>query len=226
MERGQHTFGPMGWEAEQLQPTQPRPISRASAPRRKPRSAAGRCIPPILINLDSSKSSYSVCRFDNQPYWRTVRPCKAGWAASAWTAWKRVVVREAELAGELEEPPDDVQHHWGWIKAPHVDPTKEAMAERAYIQNGTIPWSEAVLSHGKDPDHVLEVRQRDAEQLSAAKLPAIPGIPDPSKAAGAGRREVRGRRSEARGQRSEVRSQKIPPGPRSCWAWRPSSKPG
>ncbi len=42
------------------------------------------------------------------------------------------------------------------------------------------------MSHGHDPDQVLEIRKRDALRLEQAKLPAIPGIPDPSKAAGAG----------------------------------------
>lgn len=186
MERGQHTFGPMGWEPEQITPTQPSGDQQSFRAEKKAEVGRGRCIPPILINLDSSKSSYSSCRFDNQPYWRTIGYTQGWLGRIGLDRMEAVVIREAELAGELEEAPDEVQHHWGWIKPPHVDPTKEAVAERTYLQNGTLAYSEAVLSHGHDPDRVIEIRARDAQRLEEAKLPAIPGIPDPSKAAGSG----------------------------------------
>ena len=67
-----------------------------------------------------------------------------------------------------------------------MDPTKEQAAERGYMQNGTVAWSDAVIAHGEDPDRVLETREKDAERFKAAGLPEIPGIPDPSKAAGSG----------------------------------------
>jgi len=186
MERGQHTFGPMGWEAEQLQPTQPSSDQQSFRAEKKAEIGRGRCIPAILINLDSSKSNYSSCRFDNQPYWRNVGGTQGWLGRIGLDRIEATVIREAELAGVLDEAPDDAQHHWGWIKPPHVDPTKEATAERTYLQNGTLAWSEAVESHGHDPDRVLEIRARDAQRLKAKDLPTIPGIPDPSKAAGSG----------------------------------------
>jgi capsid protein len=186
MERGQHTFGPMGWEPEQLTPTQPSQDQQSFRSEKKSEIGRGRCIPSILINLDSSKSSYSSCRFDNQPYWRSVAAIQGWLGRIGLDRIEATVMREAELANELEEAPDDAAHHWGWIKPPHVDPTKEATAERTYLQNGTLPYTDAVLSHGHDPDAVLEIRKRDAQRLEQAGLPAIPGIPDPSKAAGSG----------------------------------------
>jgi capsid protein len=186
MERGQHTFGPMGWEPEQVVPTQPSSDQQSFRAEKKAEIGRGRCIPSILVNLDSSGSSYASCRFDNQPYWRSVAAIQGWLGRIGLDRIEATVIREAELAGELEESPHDAQHHWGWIKPPHVDPTKEATAERTYLQNGTLPYSDAVLSHGNDPDRVLEIRQRDAQRLKKAELPPIPGIPDPSKAAGAG----------------------------------------
>jgi hypothetical protein len=140
----------------------------------------------MIINLDSSKHSYSSCRFDNQPYWRSIMTCQGWLGRIGLDRCEYTVMREAELAGELPEAPDDVEHSWGWIKAPHVDPTKESTAEREYLQNGTVTWSEAIVAHGKDPDKVLKQREGDAKRLKAAGLPEIPGIPDPSKAAGMG----------------------------------------
>ena len=52
MERGQHTFGPMGWEPEQITPTQPSGDQQSFRAEKKAEIGRGRCIPPILINLD------------------------------------------------------------------------------------------------------------------------------------------------------------------------------
>ena len=186
MQRGVHTFGPPGYEAEQLAPAQPSSDQQSWRAEKKAETGRGRCIPAMLINLDSSKHNYSSARFDNQPYWRAIATVQGWLGRIALDRMEYTVIREATLAGELDEAPDDVEHSWGWIKPPHVDPTKEAVAERAYLQNGTVTWSEAVIGHGKDPDKVLEQRQEDSARFAKAGLPEIPGIPDPSKAAGFG----------------------------------------
>ncbi len=186
MQRGVHTFGPPGYEAEQLAPAQPSSDQQSWRAEKKAETGRGRCIPGMLITLDSSKHSYSSCRFDNQPYWRSIMTCQGWLGRIGLDRMEYTVMREAELAGELPEAPEDVEHSWGWIKAPHVDPTKESEAEREYLQNGTVTWSEAVVAHGKDPDKVLKQREEDAKRLKQAGLPQIPGIPDPSKAAGKG----------------------------------------
>ena len=143
-------------------------------------------MPAMILNLDSSKHSYSSARFDNQPYWRFVATVQNWLARIALDRLEAVVIREAELAGELDAAPDDCEHSWGWVKPPQIDPTKEATSERFYLQNQTIAWSDAVIAQGEDPDRVLETLKRDHDRLAEAGLPTIPGIPDPSKAAGAG----------------------------------------
>ena len=140
----------------------------------------------MIINLDSSKHNYSSARFDNQPYWRAVGTVQGWLGRIGLDRIEAVVMREAELAGEIEEAPEDAEHSWGWIKPPHVDPTKETTSERSDLQNGTVSWSDAVIARGDDPERVLAARKHDAERLEAAKLPAIPGITDPSKSAGMG----------------------------------------
>ncbi len=185
MERGQHTFGPGGYEAQQLTPTQPSGDQQSFRAEKKAEIGRGRCIPAMLINLDSSKHNYASARFDNQPYWRSVAGVQGWLGRIGLDRIESVVMREAELAGELEEAPDDLAVSWGWIKPPHVDPTKESAAERAYMQNQTLPWSDAVIAHGGDPDRIIEILARDKQRFDAAGLPEIPGIPDPSKGGGA-----------------------------------------
>jgi hypothetical protein len=186
MQRGQHTFGPPGYEAEQLAPTQPSSDQQSWRAEKKAEIGRGVNMPAMILNLDSSKHSYSSARFDNQPYWRFVATVQNWLGRIALDRMECVVVREAELAGELEEEPEDCEHSWGWIKPPQVDPTKESQSERFYLQNQTQSWSDAVIAHGEDPDRVIETLKRDHDRLAEAGLPTIPGIPDPSKAAGAG----------------------------------------
>jgi len=174
MERGQHTFGPGGYEAQQLTPTQPSSDQQSWRSEKKAEIGRGRCIPLMLINLDSSKHNYSSARFDNQPYWRSVAGVQGWLGRIGLDRIEATVMREAELAGELEEAPDDLAVAWGWIKPPHVDPTKESEAEAAYIENRTMPWSDAVIAHGEDPERVLATLQRDNERMKAAGLPPLP----------------------------------------------------
>jgi capsid protein len=186
MERGQHTFGPPGYEPEQLAPTQPSADQQSWRTQKKYEIGRGVNMPGMIIDLDSSRHNYSSARFDNQPYWRSIGTVQAWIGRIALDRIEAAVMREAELAGELNEAPDDIETAWGWIKPPHVDPTKESTSERAYLQNQTVSWSESVIAQGKDPDRVLAELKRDKERLEKAGLPTIPGIPDPSKAAGSG----------------------------------------
>jgi capsid protein len=188
MQRGQQLFGPPGYEGEQLQPTQPSADQQSWRMQKKAECGRGFNMPLMLIDLDSSKHNYSSARFDNQPYWRAVAMVQEWLARIALDRIEYEVMREAKLAGEFEgiQEPDEVEIEWGWIKPPQVDPTKESQADRLNLQNQTVSWSEAVIGQGKDPDHVLESLRRDKERLEKAGLPIIPGIPDPSKAAGGG----------------------------------------
>jgi capsid protein len=174
MERGQQTFGPPGYKAQQLSPTQPSSDQQSFRSEKKAEIGRGRCIPLMLINLDSSKHNYSSARFDNQPYWRSVAGVQGWLGRIGLDRIEATVMREAELAGELDEPPEDLAVAWGWIKPPHVDPTKESEAEAAYIENRTVPWSDAVIAHGDDPDRVLATLKHDNERMKEAGLPPLP----------------------------------------------------
>lgn len=177
MERGQQTFGPPGYEATQIAPSQPTADQQNWRKSKKHEIGRGICMPGIIIDLDSSSSNYSSARFDNQPYWRNIQTVQAWLGRIGLDRIEAQVMREAELAGELPDAPDGLKTGWGWIKPAHVDPTKEAAAERDYLMNQTMSWSDAVISHGDDPDHVLERLKSDREKLIAAGLPPIPGIP-------------------------------------------------
>jgi capsid protein len=76
--------------------------------------------------------------------------------------------------------------HWLWPVAPHVDPQKEREADRLGMQNGDTTYADLCARNNRDWRDVIEERKEINAALRAAGLPEIPGIPDPSKAAGAG----------------------------------------
>lgn len=76
--------------------------------------------------------------------------------------------------------------HWLWPVAPHVDPQKEREADRLGMQNGDTTYADLCARNNRDWREVIEERKEINAALRAAGLPEIPGIPDPSKAAGAG----------------------------------------
>jgi len=75
----------------------------------------------------------------------------------------------------LAKPPQTVRYDWtGWSRPPHVDPAKEANAERTRLENGTLAYAEALAAHGLDEDQVIASRARTNEKLAAAGLPPLP----------------------------------------------------
>ncbi len=171
MVRGQMVFGPPGYEATQVPASQPSGDQQSWRAEKKAELGRGVNMPAMIINLDSSKHNYSSARFDNQPYWRFVGTCQGWLARIGLDRIEATVVREAELAGELDEPPEDVVISWGWIKPAHVDPTKESSAERGWMENQTLPWSDAVVAHGDDPDRVKAQVEKDLVWFKSVGLP-------------------------------------------------------
>lgn len=166
---------PPGWEASQMAPAHPGPQYESFYESLAREIGGPICMPLMMLLLDSSSHNYSSARFDGQMFWRGVAKTQ-GWLGRFLSRIENIVAIEAELAGILPSPPEDMQRRWVWPKAPHVDPEKEANAERASLENGTLSYTEACAAHNKDAATMIRQRQRDNEMLEAAGLPPIPGI--------------------------------------------------
>jgi capsid protein len=57
---------------------------------------------------------------------------------------------------------------------PHVDPVKEATAERTRMESGTLTYQDACTANGQDVDLVIAKRVADAKKLAEAGLPPVP----------------------------------------------------
>ena len=69
--------------------------------------------------------------------------------------------------------PADLGYRFVWQGFPHVDPSKESAATEQQMRNGTLPYSDACLAEGRDPDEVIAQRASDDMKLRAAGLPTV-----------------------------------------------------
>ena len=143
-------------------------------------------MPLLMMLLDSSDHNFASARFDSQLFWRGIQRTQ-GFLARSLDRIEDLVAREAELAyatGDTEglppRPKGLIERRWLWPQAPEVDSSKERMADRLGLENGTLTLTELCARDNKDVSHVIAERAKENKLLLAAGLPAIPGIPDPS----------------------------------------------
>jgi len=166
---------PPGWKAYQLTPQQP--STRYIEYREERHREIGRPVdmPLMSIRLDSRRYNYSSARFDGQGYARGLEVLQGWLGTETLDRLEELVAREATLAGVLPPPPPgEITREWNWPKRPHVDPKKEADAERISLENGTLTYTDALAARNKDLDTTIATRKREREKLEAAGLPPLP----------------------------------------------------
>lgn len=180
IERQTMMAAPPGYRAEQLKPEQPGPMYAEF--RGEKLTVIGRpvCMPYSKVALNSKQNSYSGTRYDGQGYNRVVHALQGRLGRRALDRCLAEVVLEATRAGALPKAPADLSHSWGWPAMPEVDPTKEADAISARLDNGTLDQQGACAHYGLDSDEVR--KQRKAEGLPEGPTLSIPKAPQPAEA--------------------------------------------
>jgi lambda family phage portal protein len=173
MERRTIKTMPPGYQAEQLKPEQP--TTQYVDYRRERLAELGRPVnmPLMLIRLTAERHNYSSARLDMQQYASGLAAYQA-WIGATLTRLLKIVLTEAFLAGQIGPAPKKWTAAWGWPKMPHVDPVKEATAERTRMESGTLTYQDACTANGQDVDLVIAKRVADAKKLAEAGLPPVP----------------------------------------------------
>lgn len=164
-------FCPPGWEPAQMTPQQPSTSYVEFRDERLREIGQVFGMPLMMLKLDSSGHNYSSARFDDQLHRREVQRLRAWQERHTLDRLLREVMREAELSEALPTAPAGVWWTWTWPKAPHVDPQKEAMAERLRLGNRTLTLAEACAAHGQDWEAVLDQLAAERERMEALGLP-------------------------------------------------------
>ena len=171
---------PPGWGVEQMNPHQPSAQYIDYRHERLREMGRGVSMPLMMILLDSQKHNYSSARFDGQLYQRGLKRVQGWLQRSTLNRLVDLVAREAGLKKDLPLAPQGARYIWTWPVAPHVDPVKEAMAEKIRLANATLAPSDALAAHGIDFESHVEKMAREGQELANIGV-ALPWAPPPPK---------------------------------------------
>ena len=147
-------------------------------------------MPLLMIRLDSSKHNYSSARLDTQTYGRACSGLQcfiSGTPNSAGTLNRLADMVAAEgrfKIQALRRRPAVVIYQWTWPVRPHVDPSKEALAEATSLESGTLCLSDALASRGTNLETHVAKKQREIEAYKKAGLPLPLWMTDTTPTAG------------------------------------------
>jgi capsid protein len=147
---------PKGWEARALQTSQPNTNNTEFRDERIRELGRPAGMPLMQIRLDSSGHNYSSARFDAQTYNKACKLIQGSIARHRVRPLVMLVLYEAMSLGLL--PPKTITKamiSFRWPQPPHVDPVKEAMAERIRLENRTLSPQTAAASHNMDFDKIV-----------------------------------------------------------------------
>lgn len=171
LSRNDATVLPEGSSIGQFKPEHPHANYEAFQKHNLSYVARGFCMPYGIAAADSSGYNYSSGRLDHQVYDRALRveqcDCSAECLDRIFGEW----LMEAALFGIIpaaiasqvlqlgrmyggEGASIRVPHSWAWDRRQHVDPGKEATAQRLRITNGTTSRELELRDAGFDIDEV------------------------------------------------------------------------
>jgi lambda family phage portal protein len=170
LERNMLLTMPGGWKMAQLDPKHP--STTYAEFKREILNEIARCLnlPYNIAAGNSSGYNYASGRLDHQTYYKAIRVDQAFIAARVLDRILATWLREYALMRDLEiEGP----HQWFWDGLEHVDPYKEANAQRLRLESNTTTLSHEYARQGLDWE--AELRQRAREKTLMREL----GLIDP-----------------------------------------------
>jgi lambda family phage portal protein len=170
LERNMLLTMPGGWKMAQLDPKHP--STTYAEFKREILNEIARCLnlPYNIAAGNSSGYNYASGRLDHQTYYKAIRVDQAFIAARVLDRILATWLREYALARDLEI---DGPHQWFWDGLEHVDPYKEANAQRLRLESNTTTLSHEYARQGLDWE--AELRQRAREKALMREL----GLIDP-----------------------------------------------
>ena len=162
LERNMLLTMPGGWKMAQLDPKQP--ATTYAEFKREILNEIARCLnlPYNVAAGNSSGYNYASGRLDHQTYFKAIRVDQAFIAARVLDCILAVWLREYALARGLDVP---AAHQWFWDGQEHVDPAKEANAQRLRLESHTTTLSQEYARQGLDWEAELRQRAREKDLM-------------------------------------------------------------
>lgn len=167
---------PQGWKVEGVQATHPTAQNTEFRAERSRELGRPVGMPLMQIRLDSSGHNYSSARFDGQLYWRANQSIQQSLEAHRVRPVVLMVLAEA-MERRLLAPRVIRLNELScrWPQPPHVDPVKEAMAQRIRMENKTLSPQMACEADQSDFEEVCRQWKLANEILERNGLPPMLG---------------------------------------------------
>lgn len=164
---------PGGWKMSQLQAEQP--ATTYAEFKREILNEIARCLnmPFNVAAGNSSGYNYASGRLDHQTYYKSIRVEQSQMARVVLDpilrAWLReAILIEGFLPNSLRMLGSTFEHQWFWDGHEHVDPAKEANAQKIRLANHTTTLAHEFARQGRDWE--AELKQRAKELSLMRKL--------------------------------------------------------
>ncbi len=167
---------PSGWRMGQVQAQQP--TTTYGEFKREILNEIARCLnmPYNIAACNSSSYNYASGRLDHQTYFRSIKTDQDFIARvvldrilAAWLDEATLI--EGLLPQELRQQGAETPHQWFWEGREHVDPLKEANAQRERLRNHTTTLAREYALLGLDWESALEQRAKELELMRRLGLP-------------------------------------------------------
>jgi lambda family phage portal protein len=170
------TRAPVGWDLKFLQSQHPSSNNTDFRKERQRDLGRARGMPLMQIRLDSSGHNYSSARFDGQNYQKANRTIQGSLGRHRVYPLAELILVEAMQKGILRPRVfARSEVYFRWPQPPHVDPVKEAMAERIRLENKTMSPQQACAAHNLDFDKIASEWRLANDLLQKNGMPPMFG---------------------------------------------------
>ncbi len=161
------TVMPMGWKMHQMKAEQP--ATTYAEFKREIINEIARCLnmPFNVAAGNSSGYNFASGRLDHQTYFKSLRVERSHIECCIIDRIFPKWIDEAVLANDILKglgPVDVIQHQWFWDGFEHVDPLKEANAQKVRLANRTTTLADEYAQRGQDWEQQLQQFAKE-EQL-------------------------------------------------------------
>jgi lambda family phage portal protein len=166
---------PGGWKMSQMHAEQPTTSYKDF--KHEILNEIARCLsmPFNVAAGNSSGYNYASGRLDHQTYFKSLRVDQARIARDildrvfiAWMA--EAVLIEGYLPQPLRVIGADLSHQWFWDGQEHVDPAKEANAQKTRLENHTTTLAHEFARQGRDWETELRQRAKEIQLMNELGL--------------------------------------------------------
>ncbi len=179
LERNMLLTMPGGWKLGQVKAEHP--TASYSEFKKEILNEIARCLnmPFNVAAGNSSGYNYASGRLDHQTYFKSIRVDQTHVETvllnRIFEAWvNEAVLIEGYLPQRLRTVSTDWSHQWFWDGVEHVDPAKEATAQKTRLESHTTTLADEYAKKGQDWETALRQRAKEKELMDELGLTAAP----------------------------------------------------